>query len=264
MSEPPIGVIAGLGQYPVLLCQKLRRCGVPVAVAGIAGHASSSDFPQCSFGEFKLGQVGAASAFLTDVGASNAIMAGAVSWHWGRRFLKPDWALLLALPLMLINGDDWKLRYIANLFEKRGVSIVSAAPWIHTWFAQSDDVFGPVPNDATARLIERGLRECRSFVQDDRGQAITVFGERGVKYESRRGTNDLLARTPGVGAVLIKMKKAAQDMRFDIPTVGPDTVWMAHRKRIGAIAVEAGAVLIIEKNEVAKLCRELNVSFVAV
>jgi DUF1009 family protein len=91
-----------------------------------------------------------------------------------------------------------------------------------------------------------------------------VIAHRGriVGREGRAGTDALLARAPGPGAVLAKAVKPGQDRRFDMPAIGPSTIIIAERVGLRAIAVEQGGVLLLRKPRVLELCQERGVSLV--
>ena len=262
MTALEIGLIAGSGQYPVHLAKRLLGDNYNVTVAGIFGLTTAADYRNCRFKNFYIGQIKAACDWFRSWDVNAAVMAGGIRLKWGT-VIKPDIALLPAMPALLLRGDDWRLRYLALLFEKRGIAVRDPRQWITDWFAPKGHLAGPSLDAASERLLARGISVCAKFVEGDAGQAVLVHGKDWVATEDGWGTDALLKKAPGKGAILIKMKKRKQDMRFDIPSVGPETIRHAKKAGVAAIAIQANAVILIERHELMHLCRVLNVSLVA-
>ena len=264
MNSKKLGLIAGAGQFPVLLAERMRGRGEDVVIAGIRGHASAEAFAPHGFRYFYPGEIRAACRWFQQHEATDVVLAGGFQWPKRGVRLKADISVWPWLPSLLLRGDDQRLRRVARLFERRGVSIVSALPWIPDWFVGSGVVCGPEPTNRIQALVDFGVSRCREFVRCDKGQAVCVSAEGLVSYEDRRGTNALIAGMTDAGGVLVKMKKVSQDMRFDVPTIGPETVDRAAEVGLNAIVVEAHAVMLLEKLRVLHKCRRANISLVAV
>jgi UDP-2,3-diacylglucosamine hydrolase len=264
MKSTKIGLIAGAGRFPVLLAERMRERGENLVIAGIRGHASAEAFAPHGFQYFYPGEIQAACRWFQQHEATDVVLAGAFQWPKRGRRLKADLSVWPWLPLLMLQGDDRRLRRVARLFERQGVSIVSALPWIPDWFVAGGVVCGPEPTNHVQALVDLGVSRCREFVRYDKGQAVCVSAKGSVSYEDRRGTNALIAGVSDAGGVLVKMKKISQDMRFDVPTIGPETVERAAEAGLNAIVVEAHAVMLLEKLLVLHKCRRANISLVAV
>ncbi len=94
----------------------------------------------------------------------------------------------------------------------------------------------------------------------DGGQAVVSFRGRIVSVEGRAGTDALISSAPGPGAVLVKVVKPGQDRRFDLPSLGPSSVICASMVGIRAIGIEAGGVLLFNKEKILTLCNRLGIS----
>lgn len=264
MTSRSIGLISGSGRYPVLLAERLRQRGEQLVVAGIHGHASAEAFAPHAFRNFYPGEIGAVCDWFQRNHAVEAVLAGGFQWPRKGVRLKPDWSVWPRLPLLMLCGDDRRLRCVAALLERRGIAIIGARPWIGDWFVPKGVVCGPEPGDAIQTLIDLGITRCREFVRSDKGQAVCVSADGTVTYENRRGTDALIMGMSGAGGVLVKMNKVSQDSRFDVPTIGPSTVELAARAGLRAIVVEADAVMLLEKESVIHKCRETNISLLSV
>jgi hypothetical protein len=174
--------------------------------------------------------------------------------------LRLDWGTLMQMPLIVRSfrgGDDHLLSGVGRLFEKGGFRIVGAhevAPEI-TAPVGSLGRFGP---DAAAEDdIGHGFALLAAMSAFDVGQAVVIAGHRVLAVEAAEGTDAMLdrvaamraagriAHAPGVG-VLVKAPKRRQDRRFDLPSIGPDTVARAARAGLAGIAVVAGATIVAE------------------
>lgn len=260
MKTTPVGMIAGSGMYPRLLFEQLQQMKIPVIVAGIRGHANGDHFPNGRICSFYAGQLNKTAAFFREYGVKKIYMAGAVRWASEWMGMRLDFELAALAPMMMWRGDDWALRKIASMFEKRGLQICDAREWIHHLLAPQGQLAGPTPSPKVQASIVRAIQLCSQFVIGDKGQAITVYGKEWVGYEDRRGTTALLSRTPGPGGVLVKLKKKHQDVRFDRPAIGPSTVKAAKMVGVCAIVVEANEVLLLNKERLFADCNQLGVS----
>lgn len=260
-----IGVIAGRGEYPILLAERLVDAGKRVAVAGIRGQFRGG--MPLGYGPvetFPLGAISATARFLRQNDASLTFMAGGIRRAGAWRSARPDLRGLFHLPRALFRGDDYLLRAVAAELARLGVSIGNPSAWLEDLFAGSGPLAGPEP-DATIRAdIEIAWNAARDVGRADRGQAVVVHRGRVVGREGRAGTDALLAKAPGPGAVLAKTVKPGQDRRFDMPAIGPSTVRVASMVGVRAIAVEANGVLLLRKQRVIELCDARRISLVGV
>ena len=263
MSRPTIGLVAGSGVYPVQLSRRLVKNGYQVVVAGVKGDAVASNYSALPFMSFYIGQIRATCSWFKKWGIGEILMAGGIRPHLFKRNIRPDLSILPRLPSLLRRGDDWRLRCISDIFNRKGLSVISPRPWIGDWFPASGHIAGPFPGKQQEQLIARGKLKCAEFVTQDIGQAVVVHGPHWYCLEDCRGTNHLMTQVPGPGAILVKMKKRNQDTRFDIPAIGPETIRTAFRVGITGIAVEAETVMVLAQDQVHQLCAELNITLVA-
>ena len=261
MNKKNIGLIAGQGQYPIQLAQRLQAEGHQVVVAGLIGLAAAADFSNCHFKHYRIGQIKAACAWFRMQDVTECVMAGGIRLQRGAAILL-DMSLLPSIPALLFRGDDWRLRFVASVFGKRGVAVINPRPWILDWFAEGGHLGGPPLDEGARALLMRGISQCAQFVAKDVGQAVVVHGDNWIACEDRRGTDAAMGQAPGQRAILVKMKKTRQDTRFDIPSVGPETVHHASKLGFAAIAIQAGEVMLIEKRKMIQMCRNMNVSLV--
>ncbi len=270
MSNPlpdgaPVGILAGNGTYPGMLASRLIEGGHHVVVAGLAGQFCG-DLPQrCGqHTVFPIGAFGATSRFFLRHDVRHIFLAGGVNRAGAWRFSRPDRHALGLLPSVFAARDDRLLRAVSQVMHKLGLEVCDPMPYIGELLAGEGLLAGPEPSAATIENIEVARMVALEVGRRDVGQAALVFRNELVATEDRRGTNALLAGAPGPGAVIAKMVKPGQDTRFDRPAVGPSTATHAAAVGLAAIAVQAGGVLLLERENLFCICQESKISLVGI
>jgi hypothetical protein len=257
------GIIAGRGAYPIALCGAIAAKGIEVSVACLAGQTDPRRFgAAASVGVFPLGALRAIADHLRSRGAVAAYMAGGVERRGAIRFARPDpWSLTL-LPRALFGRDDRLLRAVAERFAALGIPIGDPRPFLGDMVSTAGLIAGPPPDDGTTGDLRVARAEARRAGANGRGQAALAYRGQAAGVEDRRGTDDLLARAPGPGAVLVKVAAEGQDERFDLPAIGPSTIRIARAVHLAAIGLEAGRTLVLSRPTVVALCTAYRISLV--
>lgn len=263
----PVGVICGSGRLPVEVVAAARAAGrhvVPVAIRGEADPAIES----CSPTWLGFGQIGKLADLLTREGCREIVMIGGVARRPDMREIVGDLGTMRRLPRILATlagGDDTLLRKVIRLFEDEGFRVIGAHEIAPALLAGPGVLAGRAPDsDALAdlRLAARAVTELGRL---DIGQAAVCVGGRVVAVEGAEGTDAMLARCAELraagrirrkGGVLVKSAKPGQDLRVDLPTIGPDTVRGARAAGLAGIGIEAGRVLIAGRAETLRLAGE--------
>jgi len=253
---PKLGVIAGGGQLPARIVEHCRRQGRDVFVIAIEGQASLDLGDGVAHERVRLGAGGRMLELLRREAVSDVVMAGAVR-RPSLTDLRPDlWtAGFLARSGAAMLGDDGLLRALVRELETRcGVRVVGIDDVL-------PDVLAPVgclgkfaPDEDALKDIARALDVARGIGVLDVGQGAVVQQGIVLAVEAAEGTSAMLARCrdlarPGPGGVLVKAKKPNQDRRADLPTIGPDTMHAAAAAGLRGVAIEAGSVLILDRQE---------------
>jgi len=260
---PKLGILAGGGSLPKQLidvCEKLRRPFFVVAIENNADPEVVVSVPHCWA---RLEAVGRIIANLKRARVKEVVMVGLVtrpSW----RDVKPDWRGLKMLPKVLggSQGDGAILSLAIKELELEGFCVIG----IDDVLTDLRTPLGPLgqyhPDSIAQRDIERAIEVGLALGAVDVGQAVVVQHGVVLGVEAVEGTDALLERCLGLcrggdGGVLLKLKKAYQDSRVDLPTVGPDTVAKASQAGIRGIAIEADASLLVER---ARLVRDADLA----
>lgn len=251
-----IGILAGGGALPVELARALEAKGRGVYVVAIDGSAEQSlaAFP----GErLNLGRVGAMLAAFHRAGCRELVIAGGLQ-RPDLLALRFDWGFVRRLgPILALTrgGDDSVLRRVIGLFEHEGFTIRGAGE-LAPGLLSTGGVFGryqPAENDNAA--IVRARRVLDALGPFDLGQGVVATAHRIVAVEGTRGTDAMLADLgpggsgagQGCGGVLVKLAKPGQDMRIDLPAVGPVTVERAAAAGLAGIAVGVGTAVVLDR-----------------
>lgn len=257
--EGRIGILAGGGSLPLEIAHSLAARGAPPFLVLIDGEADA-DFSGFETTRANWGQIGRMIRSLQQAGCTRLVLAGRVRRPDLAR-IKPDLGLVRALPTVLrllsAGGDDGVLRGVIGYLERHRLRVIGpgeAAPEL----LAPEGVLGAVAPDAAAETeIALGLSVVGTLGGFDVGQAVVVRGGRVEAIEGAEGTDAMLARViaargsaPGRAGVLVKRAKPGQELRVDLPAIGPATITRAAEAGLAGIAVEARRTLLLERREI--------------
>ncbi|HOW72485.1 MAG TPA: UDP-2,3-diacylglucosamine diphosphatase LpxI [Phycisphaerae bacterium] len=273
-SVNPLGLIAGAGRFPFLVAEGARRQGRPVIAVGLRGLAD----PQLArtvdrlywSGVVRLGRW---IRVFRRCGVREAIMAGSVrkSEMYGRfrliRFL-PDWtSFKLWFFEVADRRNDTILRAAAECMQRRGVTLVDSVQYCREHLLPPGVLTRRQPSPAQDKDMAFGWAIAKEMGRLDIGQSIAVKEQEVIAVEAIEGTDRMIERAGQLcrhgGWMLIKVAKPDQDPRFDVPTVGPDTVANLHRHGGRALIFEAGHTLVIDRERLVEAADQLGIVVVA-
>jgi UDP-2,3-diacylglucosamine hydrolase len=266
----PLGIIAGGGSLPLETARAATAAGHDVFIAALRGSAVEAEIDAAGLSHawFGLGQFGGLLGALRQRGIRDVALIGKVV-RPGLADVKPDFGVIRHLPTLKSafgKGDDGLLRVIIGVLESEGLivhSVVALAPGLA---ADNAGMVGRhAPSDEAVGLIAQGAATLDALAPFDIGQAVVVVGGRPVAIEGPEGTDQMLVRVAEVkanrrlrnaGGVLVKRPKSGQDLRVDLPTIGPSTVRGAVAAGLHGIAIAARTTLIAEREETIRLSDE--------
>ncbi|HZZ86637.1 MAG TPA: UDP-2,3-diacylglucosamine diphosphatase LpxI [Anaeromyxobacteraceae bacterium] len=263
-----IGLIAGSGRFPLLFAESARRAGHRVVAAahqGVTDPALAGAVDACAW--VKLGQLGRIVAALRGEGATCSVMLGAVPKV---RFFKdalPDAALLKVVARVAVRGDDSVLRAVADHLGAEGLPVVDPTPYLADRLAPAGRLGKREPTGEQWLDARYGLELARAVGRLDLGQTVVVKGRVALAVEAIEGTDACIRRGGALakaGAVVVKAVKPGQDRRFDLPAVGPDTVAVLAEVGAAALAVEAGATLVMDREELVRQADRAGIAVVGI
>lgn len=258
-----IGIVAGNGLLPVSIAESLYERGLPFAVLGIAGEMDP-DGPLARFEHdyIALESFGSLAGRLNSLGIKTVVLAGGVERRPRLSQIKIDWETLRAAPTLLKGlalGDDGLLSVIVRYLEKRGFRVAGAHEIVPDLLTPLGTLGRISPAKADMVSISKAMEAARTIGALDIGQGAVAVGKRVIALEGIEGTDGLLARVAHMrdhgrlagkkGGVLVKCAKPDQELRADLPTIGPNTIIMAHAAGLNGVSVEAGRSLVLEAAE---------------
>ena len=258
-----IGLIAGYGHFPLELAAELNAAGLEVhAVA--AREETSPEIEGCvaSVCWLHVGQVGGMIKAFQKAGVEKIVMAGKVrKLHLFRNF-RPDLTAVKGLMRLKDRRDDSILTTIADLLAEEGLTLIPQTLYAGQMLAGDGHLAGPVAKKRMPDICF-GFSQAKGIAGLDIGQTIVVQEQAVLAVEAIEGTDELIRRGGHLGngkAAVIKVAKPNQDLRFDVPAVGPDTLVSMHESGCTLLAVESGKTLLIERQRFFALAKELGIS----
>ena len=254
-----LGIIAGGGTLPRRLIESCRATGREVFVVALNGETDPETVESVPHAWCRMGAAATALGLLRDNGVTDLVLAGGI-----RRptlsTLRPDWrmARFFAKVGYRMLGDDGLLSAVAKELEIEGFRLLGAHELLDAGTTVPEGPLGRLqPDDGAAVDITRGIAIARALGVLDIGQAVVVQQGLVLGVEAIEGTDALLRRCvelrrTGPGGVLVKLEKPGQETRIDRPTVGPQTIHLAAAAGLQGIAVEAGATLLLDRDEVVR------------
>ena len=255
-----IGIIAGSGVYPETFIAAARRQspGVKLVVAAFQGETRPELAAQADASEwFRVAQLGKVLRFFRREGVTEAVMIGQISPK--KLFdMRPDLKVLIILARLKERNAETLFGAIADELAKVGIVVLPATTFLDDHLPGPGHVCGPAFTQRQLGDAEFGFRIAKQTSALDIGQSVMVRHGTVLAVEAFEGTNACIQRGGELGhgkeVMLIKVSKPNQDMRFDVPVVGPQTIATCAAAGVRAIAIEAGRTLLLEKDLVAELC----------
>jgi DUF1009 family protein len=269
MSVPEnIAIIAGNGIYPEMFVSAARSAGVRRVVAAAFLNETKPDLGLRvdAIEWFRVGQLGKMISYFKKHEVQHAVMVGQIAPK-NLFDLRPDFRLLMMLARLKKRNAETLFGGIADELLKEGIELLPATTFLDDFMPRAGHVAGPNPKKRRWEDAAYGFEIAKASSKLDIGQTVVVKNGTVLAVEAFEGTNDAVKRGGSLGkggATMVKVSKPNQDMRFDVPVVGPDTITTASESGVDVIAVEAGRTLILDQSEVFRRCAELRVSLLAV
>jgi len=261
-----LGIIAGNGIYPQALAKAARSAGV-TKISAVAFNGETDP----KIGELvdqifwlRVGELNRLLTVFRECGARQAIMAGQIAPR-NLFDLHPDWRALLLLAKLKRRNAESIFSAIAVELEKIGVTLLPATTFLEQFLAPNGLIVGPKLSRRERLEIEFGWEIAKRIALLDIGQTIVVKNGTVLAVEGLDGTNETIRRggaIGGSGVVVIKISKPNQDLRFDIPVIGMETIGVAAEAKVRVIAVEAGRTLLLEADRVREAASRASISIV--
>ena len=262
-----LGIIAGNGVYPRLLADGARRAGVEKIVAAaftdetdpvLERHVNVLEW-------MRVGQLGRLLKFFISQGIHHAIMAGQIAPK-NLFDLRPDLKALMLLGKLKERNAESIFAAIADELANIDIVLLPATTFLEDSLARKGLIAGPKLSPRQEREVELGWNVAKEIARLDVGQTIIIKNGTIVAVEAFEGTNEAIKRGGTLareGTVMVKVSKPNQDMRFDVPVIGVETIRIAAESGVRVIAIEAGRTLLLQSDAIADLANRSKTSIVA-
>ncbi len=271
----PVGLIACGGRLPIAFAEKARACGIPVVCIGIAGMADPALKSICQeFHWLRRMSLGFSIRTFRRAGVTRWAMAGKFHkhilyqpWRWFQ-FL-PDWRMVrfyFFRARSANNDDSLSLGLIAE-FRSHGLECVSPLDLVPELLVREGVLTRRKPTTAEEKDIAIGWALAREMGRLDVGQSVMIRERAVLAVEAIEGTDRAIERAGELcsrsGFVVVKVAKPRQDRRFDVPTVGQQTIETMHRAGARVLAVEAGQTILLDETETIALADRYGIAITA-
>jgi len=259
-----LGLVSGYGSFPLELAASLQSQGVEVHTVA----AREETFPEIekystSICWLHVGQLGGMIQAFKAVNVEAIIFAGKVrKLHLFRNF-RPDLTAIKALARIPDRKDDTLMNAIADEVIKAGIKVLPQTEFAGDMLASEGLLFGPKPAKAAFHDMDFGYIQAREIAALDIGQTVVVQDRAILAVEAIEGTDEAIARGGSMGngkAVVVKVAKPNQDLRFDVPAIGPDTIEAMHTSGCKVLAIEAGKTLILGRHKTEEVAWRYEIS----
>ena len=282
-----LGLIAGNGRFPFLLLEAARARGFAVTVAAIReetdpeiDHRAAID-GEISVTWLSLGELSRLIETFHKEGVTMAVMAGQVKHKQIFSSIRPDWRLAKLLLNLRTRNTDMLLGAVAKVLADEGIELISSTAFLEPLLAEEGVLTARAPDEEERKDIEYGLGVARAVAGFDIGQTVVVAAQACVAVEAMEGTDAAIVRGgelmrsleengPGDASTLhrrltvVKVAKPKQDMRFDVPVIGVQTLEAMKAAGATCLSVEAGRTLLFDKEALLSRANQESVAIVAV
>jgi UDP-2,3-diacylglucosamine hydrolase len=279
-----LGLIAGNGRFPFLLLDAARAHGTEVVVAAIREETDPDMNARAAADSgikvhwLSLGQLSQLIETFQKEGVRKAVMAGQVKHKQIFSSIRPDWRLAKLLLNLRTRNTDMLLGAVAKVLSDEGIELISSTTFLEPLLAKPGVLTARAPSAEETQDIAYGRTVAGAIAGYDIGQTVVVAGQACVAVEAMEGTDATIERAGAILETLaaegeastlerrltvVKVAKPKQDMRFDVPVIGPGTIQTMSRAGATCLALDAGRTLIFDQEKVLALANSARIAIVA-
>jgi len=271
MSETQIlGMIAGGGMMPVEIIKYCNAIGRKIFVIGIEPFAKEEELKDAPHIFTKIAEAGKMIKAFKNNNVYEIVLAGGIKRPSFKEMI-PDWEGVKIITKLAVKkmSDDKLFRAVMNEIETRGFKVVGIEDVVPQMMF-SEGIYGNVkPSSEDMDDIKRGITVAKALGAVDVGQAVVVQEGMVLAVEAIEGTDMMLSRASilrkeGKAPIMVKVLKPGQDLRVDLPAIGLQTVEQLKKYGIKGIAVEAGGILLIERDSVIQMANKEGIFIIGV
>jgi len=262
-----LGLIAGGGVFPLMVADAAKDKGLRVVAVAHEGETDpllAEKVDEMAW--IKLGQLGHLIKVFKKAGVTKTVMAGTINKKKMFENVRPDLRGLTLMSKLAVFHDDDILRAVAGELQREGIHIVSSAEHLPALLAPRGNLTRKKPNQSEREDVEFGWKIAKELGRLDIGQCVVVRKKTVLAMEAIEGTNETILRGGKLAkekAIVVKVSKPNQDLRFDVPAVGLDTIQVMAQVNASVLAIEAGKTLIFDKPVMIAYAERLGIVIVS-
>jgi DUF1009 family protein len=263
-----IGLIAGGGQFPIIFSETAKKKGLRVFAIAHTGETDRG-LDQVAEGVkwVHIGQLNAMIAFFKDHHVHDAAMAGSITKTRMFTDIRPDLRALKVLATMDHTQDDGLLRAVAGELENEGITVHAPTFLLPELLAQKGCWTRRKPSRSEMADIRFGWNIVKEIGRLDIGQTLVVRDGSVMAVEAIDGTDATIRRGGTLGrkkTVVVKASKPIQDLRFDMPAVGLNTIETMMDVKATVLAVEAGKTIVFDKKDMVRIADDAKIAIMGI
>ncbi len=263
-----IGLIAGNGPFPLLFAERAKALGHEVHAVCHENETDKELEKYCkSCIWIKVGELGRILDYFKNSKVSFGMMAGGISRikHFGD--IKLDLKGTMLIMRLQSTKDDVIMRGIASEIEDLGIKVIPCTALFEDMITEEGSILGGGLTKEEQEDVNVGVRAIKAMSGEDIGQLVVVREGVVVAVEAVEGTNETIKRSGTLGRnnlVVVKCAKPTQDMRFDVPTAGVETIRVCKESGVSVLALEAGRSIIIDKENFLKNAKQIGLKVIGI
>jgi len=266
IADGRIGVIAGNGRFPIIFADNARKMGLQVYAVAHEGETEPELEQHVDrIHWIKIGQLNKLiNAFKAD-GVRNVVMLGGIKKTHVYSHARPDFRVLALATKLALWKDDDILRALAAELEKDGITICESTFGLEGILVEEGTLTSRQPTKKEWVDIRYGWDVAKETGRLDIGQCVVIKDRVVVAVEAVEGTDEAIKRGGELakdGAVVVKRSKPQQDLRFDLPAVGPRTIEVMQSVKASVLAVEAGRCVMLDREVLLRTAEEAGITVV--
>ena len=261
------GLIAGNGQFPLLVLEAARSRGIEMVVAAIREEASPELEARAErLHWLGLGELSRLIRVFKSEGVSRAVMAGQVKHNQIFSSIRPDWKLFQLLLSLPQKNTDSLIGGVAKILLEEGIVLEDSTLFLQPLLAEEGVLTRRSPTAEEQKNLDYGRQVARDLARWDIGQTVVVCEGACVAVEAMEGTDAVIRRAAqlaqGKPLCVVKVAKPDQDMRFDVPVVGLPTITVMQECGATALSVDAGRTLLFDREQMLSDANEAGITIV--
>ncbi len=262
-----IGLIAGNGDFPLEFAKAAKQKGLTVVTVAHEGE-TAPEISQWSDALFwiRVGQLGKLIKIFKDQGVRDVLMAGGIKKTRLFDGGLPDLRGAALLARMIAKKDDSILRAVAEDLESEGITVRESTLYLDNLLAPAGILTKRKPSKDEWKDISFGWHMAKEIGRLDIGQTVVVKDQAVLAVEAIEGTDEAIRRGGRLcreGAVVVKICKPHQDLRFDLPATGLKTITSMTEVKAVCLAIEAGKTIMIQQQAVVEAANAAGIAIVA-